>query len=65
MLGIDLKYCAAFGNADNDIDMIKECGFGVAVANATENCLACADIITSSHNNDGVAQIIEQIIKNR
>lgn len=65
VLGIDLESCAAFGNADNDIDMIKECGIGIAVANATESCLACADITAPSHGEDGVAEIMEKIIKNR
>lgn len=61
LLDIDLKRCAAFGNADNDTDMLKECGLGVAVANATESCLAAADLIAPAHTEDGVACIIEQI----
>lgn len=64
-LKIALSDCIAFGNADNDIDMLRECGIGVAVKNATPNCLDAADIIASHHNMDGVAQIIEDILKNK
>ncbi len=64
MLGIGLECCAAFGNADNDIDMLNECAMGIAVANATQNCLAAADIIAPHHNDDGVAKIIEEMLGN-
>jgi hydroxymethylpyrimidine pyrophosphatase-like HAD family hydrolase len=63
-LNIPLENCVAFGNADNDIDMLKECGLGVAVENATERCLACADMVAPHHNEDGVAFMIETFLKN-
>lgn len=62
LLGIELANCAAFGNADNDIDMLVESGVGIAVENATQNCLAKADITAPPHTKDGVAEIIEQIV---
>jgi hypothetical protein len=64
MLRVELDACAAFGNADNDIDMLKACGVGVAVSNATQGCLDSADIIAPSHKEDGVAKIIEQMLNN-
>lgn len=63
MLGIDRSQVAAFGNADNDADMLEFAGLGVAVANATEHCLACADLVTASNNDDGVAQVLHEIIR--
>ena len=61
-LNINLSDCAAFGNGDNDIDMISQCGLGIAVGNGTEGCLKAADIITDTNYNFGVAKIIEQIL---
>ena len=37
MLGITMQEIPAFGDFDNDADMLKAVGFGVAVANATDN----------------------------
>ena len=54
-LGIDRADTAAFGNADNDADMLLWAGTGVAVANASEKCLAAADYVTSHFLKDGVA----------
>lgn len=65
ILGVKLSECVAFGNADNDIDMLRECGLGVAVANCTEGCKEAADFITDTNYNDGVAKMIEQILADR
>lgn len=62
MLGVALADCVAFGNADNDIDMLKACGIGIAVSNATENCLKAADVIAPSHKDNGVAQMIRKML---
>jgi hypothetical protein len=60
-LGLAASQVAAFGNADNDVDMLRFAGLGVAVANAAPNCLAAADLVTASNNDDGVAKILCQI----
>lgn len=62
-LKIDLENTCACGNADNDIDMIKQAGLGVAVKNATPLCLESADKIVASNDNNGVAELIMYIIK--
>ena len=61
MLGIDLADAAAFGDGENDLEMIEACGIGVAVGNACERLLAAADIIAPDHSEDGVACILEQL----
>lgn len=61
LLDIPLKNTAAAGNADNDIDMIKLAGLGVAVKNACEKCKKAADIVVESNDNDGIAELIEMI----
>lgn len=52
----------AFGNAQNDIDMIEFAGTGVAVANSPDVVRAHADLITASNQEDGVAQVLEKLL---
>ena len=63
-LGIPRERAAAVGDADNDIDMMRWAGLGAAVANASPNCLAAADVIIDSNENNGVAKLIEEILEN-
>jgi len=62
ILGIDRSEMIAIGDGNNDICMLDYAGFGVAVENATEDVKASSDYITSSNNNDGVAEVIEKFI---
>lgn len=50
----------ACGDGANDISMIKYAGLGVAMENAQEKVKQCADYITKSNEDDGVAHAIEQ-----
>lgn len=61
-LGINPKNVAAFGNGDNDADMLRFAGFGVAVGNATDMCKAAADYICETNNDLGVAKTLLTII---
>ncbi|MDR3309901.1 MAG: Cof-type HAD-IIB family hydrolase [Oscillospiraceae bacterium] len=58
--GISLSETAAFGDDWNDIEMLRECGVGVAVANAIDGCKAAADRICGDCDDDGVARWIEE-----
>lgn len=60
---IDMKEVAAFGDDLNDIDMLKACGFGVAMENALDEVKTAANYVTASNNNDGVAVWIEEYLK--
>ena len=60
-LGLGPEAVAAFGNADNDVDMLRWAGLGVAVANASPLCLAAADAITATNQNLGVAKFLHRI----
>lgn len=53
----------AFGNAENDMDMIEFAGLGVAVANSPEIVKKCADRIAPSNQDEGVAQVLEELLK--
>ncbi|GAA0273570.1 sugar-phosphatase [Faecalicatena contorta] len=60
MIGIRREEIMACGDGDNDIEMIKEAGFGVAMGNAEEEVKAAADYITLSNEEEGAAKAIER-----
>ncbi len=59
-LGIDMEEVAAFGDDYNDIEMLTECGLGVAVANAIEPVLQSTIHRAGRNSEDGVALYIEE-----
>ena len=61
-LGIPAGAVAAFGDGDNDVDLLTWAGCGIAVANATPACLAAADAVTRDHRENGVAWGIREIL---
>lgn len=62
LLNIDLQDIIAFGDDENDYEILKYCGKGVAVANAIPMIKEIADEITDSNDNDGVAKYLEQYL---
>ena len=62
-LGLNPKQVAAFGDADNDIDMLEYAGCGIAMENASNGLLAVADAVTLHHDRDGVAYALKNILK--
>lgn len=56
------KHLIAFGDDINDLEMIKNCGIGIAVDNAVDDVKAVADYICGNNDNDGVAKWIEEKI---
>lgn len=62
MLGIRREEIMACGDGDNDAAMLREAGFGVAMANAEEKVKEAADYITRSNEEDGVAEAIEKFV---
>ncbi|NLS12525.1 HAD family phosphatase [Vibrio sp. SM6] len=63
-LGIQPDEVICVGDAENDHHMIEYAGLGVAMANAMAETQALANHITSSNDEDGVAEVIEQFILN-
>ncbi len=57
-----LEDVIAFGDNYNDIEMLKNAGYGVAVANGRDEAKAIADYITLPNTKDGVAHFIRQHI---
>lgn len=60
--GVTLNNMLAFGDADNDADMIHDVGVGVAMDNASVLTKSNADAITLSNQEDGVAVFLEKNI---
>ena len=58
-LGIDMADTIAFGDGLNDVEMIKECGIGVAMGNANIKLKEVADYITDDISKDGVYKALE------
>lgn len=61
-IGITMDNVMAMGDSMNDIIMIQEAGIGVAMGNAQQKVKDAADWITTSNNEDGVAQAIERFV---
>lgn len=62
-LGIDPSQAIAFGDGDNDADMLEYAGVGIAMENAMPLCLAKADYISSSNDRYGVAVVLELLVE--
>jgi Cof subfamily protein (haloacid dehalogenase superfamily) len=58
-LGFTREETIAFGDGENDVELIEWAGYGVAVANAHERVLAVADLVCPPVDEEGVAQVVE------
>jgi Cof subfamily protein (haloacid dehalogenase superfamily) len=54
--GVPLSRIAAFGDSNNDIEMLRAAGVGVAVGNALDNVKAAADYVAAADFGLGVAE---------
>ncbi|MFC7319620.1 Cof-type HAD-IIB family hydrolase [Halobacillus campisalis] len=61
-LDIEMENVMAVGDSLNDMAMIKEAGIGVAMGNAQEDVKNEAAWVTSTNDEDGVAEAIERIL---
>lgn len=62
-LGINPADVIVFGDDYNDLGLFKYCGFPVAMGNAVAELKERARLITSSNDEDGVAIVIEQLLR--
>ena len=61
-LGISPEEIMTCGDSENDMAMILAAGFGVAMANGTDEVKEAANYITDSNEEDGVAKVIEKFV---
>lgn len=60
--GIDRADVVAIGNGVRDVPMLQLVGLGVAMGNAQDSVKACADVVTLTNAEDGVAVALEKAI---
>lgn len=65
MHGWTLENLLTFGDADNDEDMVKSAGIGVAMENGSEKTKSAADYITADNDHDGIALFLEAHVFNK
>lgn len=64
MAGILPDQIIAIGDSENDIEMIKYAGLGIAMSNAIPALKNESKWITGSNNEDGIVDVIERFILN-
>ncbi len=62
-LGKTREEMAAFGDGYNDKSMIEYAGLGVAMQNAQDAVKACADCVTLSNDEEGVAYMVNKLME--
>ena len=61
-LGFSREATVAFGDGENDIELVDWAGYGVAVANAHELVKDVADFVCPPVDEEGVAQVLEAFL---
>jgi Cof subfamily protein (haloacid dehalogenase superfamily) len=64
-LGFTPARTIAFGDGENDVELLEWADYGVAVANAHERVKAVASLVCPSVDEEGVAQVIEAFLDSR
>lgn len=60
-LGVDLDSVLVFGDSFNDVEMLQEAGFGVAVQNAVPTLKEIADYVSGKPYIDGVLEVLREL----
>ncbi len=61
-LGIPASACAAVGDAENDIPMLREAGLGIAMGNGNDAVKNAADRTVSDMDHGGCAEAIRMVL---
>lgn len=64
-LGLDLDRVVAFGDGENDVELLEVAGFGFAVEQAHPRLRAIADASCPGPDEEGVAAVIEAVLDSR
>ena len=63
ILHLDESNLMAFGDGQNDLEMLETAGLSVCMANGDPICQRAADFVTRSNDEDGIAYAIEHFQK--
>ena len=61
-VGFARERTVAFGDGENDVELLEWAGYAVAVANGHQRVLAAADFVCPPPEEEGVAQVIEAVL---
>jgi Cof subfamily protein (haloacid dehalogenase superfamily) len=61
-LGFTPERTIAFGDGENDVELLEWAGYAVAVESAHDRVLAVADLVCPSPDEEGVSQVIEALL---
>ena len=61
MMGIAQEETIAFGDSENDREMLEWCGIGVAMGNSDEGTKAVADYVAPDIDDDGIARALADL----
>jgi Cof subfamily protein (haloacid dehalogenase superfamily) len=64
-LGFDKSHALAFGDGENDVELVEWPDYGIAMANATDRVKAVASWVCPSAEEQGVAQVLEALLDSR
>lgn len=59
-LGLKREHCMAFGDGENDVEMLTWAGVGVAMGNACEELKRVANLVCGASWEDGIAHTVKQ-----
>lgn len=62
ILQIDMRKVMAFGDGNNDVEMLSAAGLGIAVENASEAAKRSADLVIASCDDNGPGKFIHDLI---
>ncbi len=60
--GIRQDETLAFGDGGNDVEMLQWAGIGVAMGNADDRVKACADMVTTDVDNEGIENAVNRLL---
>lgn len=64
MLGLKKEQIMGIGDQENDLSLVENAGFGVAMGNAIDHVKEAADFITKTNDENGVAYAIQKFVLN-
>lgn len=65
LFGLEKDQIMGIGDQENDLSLVENSGFGVAMGNAIDRVKEVADYITKTNDENGVAHVINKFVLNK
>jgi hypothetical protein len=59
-LGMDMEDTVAFGDGRNDVEMLSEVGFGIAMGNGADEAKEVANYVTDDVDKNGIEKALDK-----